>query len=320
MIAAALLHLLRVFFTGLYKNPREINWLVGLLLLFLTVFASFSGYLLPFDAFSVTATGISYHIARSTPWVGPALADFIFAGKFPALGTLPRFYAYHVVIVPSLLISLLLLHLVILLKQKHSQPYSVRALTGSHKVLGTPFWPQQALLMVVLFLMLSGVLLMMAGLFPVHPVAYYGPPEPATPVVKPDWYLLWWYGALRLVPSWVDFELLGTSINPENMGGIFFPLLLLLLLALLPFVDRVRVPVHFMELPSVHRVRTAVGIAALAFFAVLMVTAYDEELGLSIAMLRLMSLLIPALIGVLVYWGCRWYGSRTGAHQEIDKR
>lgn len=199
MIAAALLHLLRIFFTGLYKNPREINWLVGLLLLCLTVFASFSGYLLPFDAFSVTATGISYHIVRSTPWIGPALADFIFAGKFPAIGTLPRFYAYHVILIPLLLMSLILLHLVILLKQKHGQPSSARTSAGRHKTLGTPFWPQQALLMGVLFLMLSGVLFLMAGVFPVHPVAYYGPPEPATPVVKPDWYLLWWYGDRKSV-------------------------------------------------------------------------------------------------------------------------
>lgn len=105
MIAAVILHLLRVFFTGMYKKPREINWVVGVLLLMITVFAAFSGYLLPFDEFAVTATGIGYNIAHATPWIGPALADFIFAGKFPAPGTIPRFYAYHVMLIPLLLIG-----------------------------------------------------------------------------------------------------------------------------------------------------------------------------------------------------------------------
>lgn len=305
MIAAAILHLLRIFFTGLYKKPREINWLVGLMLLVLAVFASFSGYLLPFDAFSVTATGIGYHIARSVPWIGPQLADFIFAGKFPATGTIPRFYAYHVILIPLLLMGLITLHLVILLKQQHSQAPSTRIYVGNRKILGVPLWPHQALLMTVLFLILSGSLFAVAGLFPVHPVAYYGPPEPATPVVKPDWYWLWLYGALKLVPTWFDFEVFATTINPENVGGVLLPLLVVMLLVLLPFVDRSREPVHFLEQPSAHPVRTSVGAGALAFFLVLMMAGYNEELAVSLEALRVAVLLAPLLIGAIMYWNLR---------------
>jgi cytochrome b-561 len=311
MIAAVILHLLRIFFTGIYKNPREVNWLIGLLLLIFSIFASFSGYLLPFDAFSVTATGIGYHIVRSVPWIGPEWADFIFAGKFPSAGVIPRFYAYHAILVPLIMTVLIVLHLAILLKQKHSQPTSARRFTGEGAILGVPLWPQQMLLMTVLFLLVSGTLIFLAGVYPVHPVAYYGPPEPATPVVKPDWYLLWLYGALRLIPSWIDFEWGATTINPENLGGVFLPLLVMALLVILPFVDRSRVPMHFMESPSVHRVRTSVGVGALAFFAVLMVAAYNDELGLSIRMLQGAAVLVPLSTGLFTYLSLRWYGSKA---------
>jgi len=305
MIAAAILHLLRIFFTGLYKRPREINWLVGLVLLIVAVFASFSGYLLPFDAFSVTATGIGYHIARSVPWIGPQLADFIFAGRFPATGTIPRFYAYHVILIPLLLMGLISLHLWILLKQQHSQAPTARIYVGNRKILGVPLWPQQALLMIVLFLILSGILFAVAGLFPVHPVDYYGPPEPATPVVKPDWYWLWLYGALKLVPTWFDFEAFGTTINPENVGGVLLPFLIFSLLVLLPLMDRARTAVHFWELPSAHPTRTAVGVGTLAFLLILMMASYNEELGLSIEALRVGALLVPILVGAITFWSLR---------------
>ncbi|OGF53348.1 MAG: hypothetical protein A2Z21_07875 [Candidatus Fraserbacteria bacterium RBG_16_55_9] len=320
MIAAAILHLLRIFFTGLYKNPREINWLVGLALLVLSVFASFSGYLLPYDAFSVTATGIGYHIARAVPWIGSELANFVFAGKFPDAGMIPRFYAYHVILIPLLLMGLITLHLLILFKQKHSLTPSAHAIVGSRKILGVPLWPQQALLMAVLFTILLGSLFAVSGLFPVHPVAYYGPPEPATPVVKPDWYLLWLYGALKLIPTWFDVEMFGTTFNPENMGGVILPFLVLTLLVLLPFLDRARTPVHVMEPSGTHPVRTSVGVVAIALFLVLMLAAYNEELGISLEMLRVGAVLVPLLTGGLTYLSLRQSESQRDMTKVMDEQ
>ena len=121
MIASVLLHLLRVYFTASYRRPREINWIVGLGLLGATIAASFAGYLLPYDQFSVTATAIGYGIARSVPWIGPTVADFAFAGQFPSAATVPRFFAYHVMWAPLVLGALLGLHLLVVLKQKHTE-------------------------------------------------------------------------------------------------------------------------------------------------------------------------------------------------------
>lgn len=300
MIAAVILHLLRVFLTGAFKKPREINWLVGVLLLGVTIFAAFSGYLLPFSGFSVTATGIGYNIAKSIPWIGSYLADFVFAGKFPSPGLIPRFYFYHVVLMPLILISLISLHLLILLVQKHTQPAYARYL-GESKIIGVPLWPQQAMLMAVLFLLLVGAVMLLAGFFPINPVEFYGPPGLVTPVVKPDWYLLWAYGALKLVPGWAKLELPGAVIGPEALGGILFVGLVLLTLLLVPFIDASSQPVHYVELPTEHPARTGLAVAGLVLFSVLSVAGYREELGLDVGLLQLLALLAPLLTGLVTY-------------------
>ena len=127
MIASIVLHLLRVYFTGTYRKPREINWVIGVVLLGLTLMAGFVGYALPYDAFSVTATGIGFSIARSIPVVGNVAAELFFGGTYPTLGSLPRLYTIHVFIVPALLAGVIGLHLLIILKQKHTQPGYAKA-------------------------------------------------------------------------------------------------------------------------------------------------------------------------------------------------
>src|SRR5919112_3619004 len=138
MVAAVLLHLLRVFFTGAYRKPREINWVVGVVLLGLTLVAGFVGYALPYDAYAVTATGIGFAIARSIPWAGPVASELFFGGAFPTLGSLARLSTIHIFIVPSLLAIGIGAHLLIIVKQKHTQPSYARALAEPGKVLGVP--------------------------------------------------------------------------------------------------------------------------------------------------------------------------------------
>ena len=201
MVAAVLLHLLRVFFTGTYRKPREINWVVGIVLLGLTLVAGFVGYALPYDSYAVTATGIGFSIARSIPWAGPIASEFFFGGAFPTLGSLARLYTIHIFIVPALLTATIGAHLLIIVKQKHSQPGYARPLAEPGKVLGVPLWPYQALLAGELLLLMFGALFLLSAVVPPHPLAAFGPPGPATPEVKPDWYLMWVYGFLKIVPA-----------------------------------------------------------------------------------------------------------------------
>lgn len=223
MVASVVLHALRIFLTGSYRKPREVNWVVGVVLLGLTLMAGFVGYALPYDAFAVTATGIGYSLARSIPLVGNVAADLFFGGTFPTLGSLPRLYTIHVVIVPALISLLLAGHLVMVLKQKHTQPGYARRLAEPGRVLGVPLWPYQAILAGQLLLLLLGGLFILSAFVPVHPVSLYGPPGPNTPDVKPDWYLLWIYGFLKLVPNGLVFSSGGLTIGPEFVGGLLFP-------------------------------------------------------------------------------------------------
>jgi len=321
MVAAVILHLLRVFFSGVYKKPRELNWVVGMGLLIFTVLATFAGYLLPYDEFSVTASGIGYEIARSVPWIGPWLADLVFAGHFPAPGTIPRFFTFHVMLVPWILAILLGLHMLILMKQKHSEPPAARGKAPPGRLIGVPLWPQQAVMMAELLFLLTGGLLLISALFPVHPVDYYGPPRPGTPQVKPEWYFLWVYGALKLIPGWLEFNFLGAKIDPEALGGVIFPGLVILLLFLLPFLDRAKEPKHYMDTPLTAPRRTAVGAGALTLVLVLTVAGYREELGIPLVVLRAALLLVPLLVGFAAYGGLALAGRRLrSALRTLEER
>ena len=317
MIVALVLHLARIFFTGAYKKPRELNWVVGLGLLGLTIFAAFVGYLLPYDQFSVTATGIGYNIALSVPWLGEYLADLVFAGKFPGSSLIPRFYGYHIMLLPLLLMAGIGVHLLLLVKQKHTEPPAARAHATSGRLIGMPLWPQQAVIMVVLLLVLGGALTLLGTLFPVHPVEYYGPPAPETPSVKPDWYLLWVYGALRLIPGWMEVRFLGATIGSEAIGGIILPGLVGLVLLLVPWLDRTnRDKLDYLEPPTWRPARLGWGVGMVALLGVFTLAAYDHELGLSTGALRLAALVVPMVAGGLSYYAARSVARRRGVLPE----
>ena len=120
-VASIGLHMLRVFFTGAYRNPREPNWLVGTGLALLAMFAAYTGYALPFDEFASTATGIGYNLALSVPIIGEPLAQVVFGGSFPSSATIPRLYFLHVLVIPLLIAGLLAVHMAILVRQKHTE-------------------------------------------------------------------------------------------------------------------------------------------------------------------------------------------------------
>jgi cytochrome b-561 len=305
MVAAVLLHLLRVFFTGTYRKPREINWVVGVVLLGLTLMAGFVGYALPYDAYAVTATGIGFAIARSIPWIGSVASELFFGGAFPTLGSLARLYTIHIFIVPTLLALVIGAHLLIILKQKHTQPGYARPLAEPGKVLGVPLWPYQALLAGELLLLMFGALFLLSAVLPPHPLTAFGPPGPTTPEVKPDWYLMWIYGFLKIVPAQASFTLFGATIGPNFLGGLLFPALLFGLLTFAPWLDRTnRFAVRRFEYLEPIRqspLRLASGVAALVFIGTLFVAAYYDTLGLSLGQIWAIVILAPLAAGIVMW-------------------
>ncbi len=268
MIAAILIHLARIYFTSAYRKPREINWLIGLVLLAMTMGAAFTGYLLPYSQFSVTATSIAYYISKSVPWVGVWISRLLFAGEFPAAETVPRFFFLHVVVIPAVLVALIGLHLLVLVKQKHTEPAANRNRKGARqgrRLIGIPVWPEQNFISLSLFFFLLFVVVMMATYIPLNPIEMYGPPSPGTAVMRPDWYFLPIYGFLKLVPGDISFSIFGGKITPETIGGVLFPGVLGLVLAAIPFLDRVSEPQNYLENPLHRPLMTSLGVGGAMF-------------------------------------------------------
>ncbi len=306
MIAAAFLHLLRILLTGSYKKPREINWLVGLALLGLSLVAVFTGYALLDDAFAVTATKIGYGIAESVPWAGAWIAQVFFGGVYPTADSLPRLYPLHILWFPLMIMGLIGLHLLIMVKQKHTQP-PYAELVAPNRILGVPLAPHQLLASAALYFIYLGTVSIVAGALIAHPVQAFGPPGVTTPSVKPEWYFLWIYGLLRLIPStWVIRLPGGGALGPEFIGGVLAPVVLAVAAVALPFVDTRRSTLRYMELPSQHPWRTGCTFGLLAFFCAGALVGYRDDLPLSTAWLWTVVIGAPVLVTVGAARALRW--------------
>ena len=138
-LGAIVVHMCRIYFTGGFRRPREMNWIIGVNLLILSIFEGFLGYSLPDDLVSGTGIRIALSILESLPIVGTYLATFLFGGKFPGTALIPRFFIIHVLILPAVLALLIGAHLGLLVRQKHTQFRGGGA--AEHNVVGAPIWP-----------------------------------------------------------------------------------------------------------------------------------------------------------------------------------
>ncbi len=311
MIFSILLHTVRIFFTGTYRKPRELNWALGVVLLGLTLMAGFVGYALPYDSYAVTATGIGYSLARSIPWVGNVAAELFFGGTFPTLGSLPRLYTIHVLVVPAMIAGAMSIHLLGVIKQKHTQPGYARKLAEPGRVLGVPLWPYQALLAGQLLLLMFGGLFLLSAFVPVHPLDAYGPPGAGASDVKPDWYLLWIYGFLKMIPSEAVLSTPIVTIGPEFLGGVLFPGLVFGVITLAPWLDRTNHRgrrYEYLEPPSQAPARLAAGVGVLTFIGALFLAAFYDEIGLPLLAMWAIALVAPLVAALLAY---AWAWSRT---------
>ncbi len=315
MIASIIAHLLRIYFTSSYRKPREINWLVGLSLWGTAMIAAFTGYLLPYSQFSVTATSIAYYIAKSVPWIGDWTSRVLFAGDFPSDGTVPRFFFMHVMLIPTLLTSLISLHMLILVKQKHTEPRSNRNRTeaqGGRRLIGIPIWPEQAVISMSFFLFLLFAIALIATYIPLNPIETYGPPSPGTPVIRPDWYFLVVYGFLKLVPGDLVFTVLGGKITPETIGGVIFPVSNFIAYALVPFLDRSKVPQNYMENPLHRPFMTSLGVGAFVFLCMMVVAGYIDVLHITPKAMTGYTLLATCAVWIISYALLLRYNRKRG--------
>src|SRR5690242_11272342 len=200
--AAMLVHMLRVFFTGAFRKPRELNWVIGLLMFLLGCLEGLFGYSLPDDAVSGTGLRIMSAVLLSIPVIGTWLTTSLFNGEFPGEVIIGRFYILHVLVIPAILVALVTVHLALLVKQKHTQWRGPRR--TEHNVVGVRMFPGFAAKGGGFFLIVASVLALIAGLFQINPIWLFGPykGEVVSAAAQPDWYMWFVDGGLRLWPAW----------------------------------------------------------------------------------------------------------------------
>jgi cytochrome b-561 len=277
MMGAGLMHMMRIYFTGAYKKPREINWWIGLLLIIFTALTAVTGYSLPFDNFASTTLKVVVGIASSIPWIGEWVGQAAFAGKFPSPGLIPRVYGYHIMLLPGILLALTGAHMLLMIKQKHTQPRYAKELAYK-KIVGVPLITQQTPIMLMLALLFTGLVILFAAFIPVHPSEVFGPPSNQSPIVKPDFYLLWVFGILAILPGSLEFNFLGGVFNAEFFGAIVTPGVVIGLLFAVPLIDRSSENQYYAENPTDYPVRLAIGVAFFMMIAVFSVAGYRPEL------------------------------------------
>lgn len=311
-IAAVTIHLFRMFFTGAYRKPRRINWLIGLTLLLTSAMNGLFGYSLPDDLLSGTGLRIAYSITESIPFVGPSMASLMFGGQFPTTGLIARIYPVHIFLLPAVIASLLGLHLGLLWLQRHTE-YAGPG-RDDRTVVGTPLVPAYALRTVGYFFFCAGVLTLLGAFAQVNPVWLYGPYHAwdSTTAAQPDWYMGWLEGAVRLFPAW------NIRIGWFLLPGVFWPAAVLPgmifgALYVWPYLDAFAIRDgafhNVLNLPRDRPGRTAVGAGFVTFLAVLLVAGGNDVfavlLGLRqpalLLVLQVLVIVAPPLVALFTY-------------------
>ena len=276
---AILFHMSRIFFTGAFRKPRELNWVIGLTLLLLAIVDGFSGYSLPGDAVSGAGLRIAASVAQAIPFVGTPLSFGFFGGKYPTDLMTARLFIVHVLFVPLAIVGAISLHLGILWRQHHTQ-FAGPGRTET-KLVGSALWPFYAMKSIGLLAATFAVIAFLGGLFTINPIWIYGPYDPWTVAspAEPDWYVAWLDGALRIGPGW-SIVLLGHTIGPLFFSALLMPGVLFGGLYAWPWIEaaisRDRANHNIDQMPYDVPWRLGAGVAALAFLTDLGFAASDD--------------------------------------------
>jgi ubiquinol-cytochrome c reductase cytochrome b subunit len=317
-IAAIILHLFRVFFTGAYRKPRELTWVIGVTMLMLTLLEAYMGYSLVDDLLSGMGLVIGYSVGLSIPFVGANLMAWLFHGPFPGQATFwPRMYVAHVFLFPVLIGTLLTLHLLLVAMRHHTQFKRSRA-ESEHTVRGVPTFPGQTPRSVGLLFGTAGVLFLLGGLVQINPIWLWGPYHTyvSTNGAQPDWYLGWLIGALRLVPS-LDVTVGNYTLFPNPFwGGAAFPLVVFGFLYVWPWLERRftgDMAFHnLLERPRDNPLRTAIGVGVASWVLLVFIAGSSDRVYVllnvpymsQIDVYRVLVWVLPLVVAAVTYWLC----------------
>jgi ubiquinol-cytochrome c reductase cytochrome b subunit len=309
-VASIVVHLLRIFFTGAFRRPRETNWIIGVVMLVLALLMGVTGYSLPDDLLSGTGLRIISAILMSVPVIGTWAHFAVFNGDFVGEQIIGRFYIVHVLLLPAILLALIAVHLLILVKQKHTQfPGPGRT---EHNVVGNRLFPTFAGKATGLLLVVFGVCAALGGLVQINPVWLWGPYNPAqvSAASQPDWYIGFLDGSTRIFPAW-DLNLPGDYTIP----ALFWPTVVVAgamftVLALYPMIERKltgdTASHHLLQRPRDVPVRTSLGAMALTFYLWLMVAGGNdviaEKFDISLNAMTWVGRIGVVILPPIVYW------------------
>ena len=317
-IAAIVLHLFRIFFTGAYRKPRGLTYFIGVTMLMLSLLEAYLGYSMVDDLLSGMGLVIGYSVGLSLPFVGANLMSWLFHGPFPGQAALwPRMYIAHVLLFPVLIGTLLTAHLLLVALRHHTQ-FRTTTATSEHVVRGVPTWPGQAPRSLGLLFGTAGVLFLLGGLVQVNPIWLWGPYHTyaSTNGAQPDWYLGWLIGGLRLVPSF-DLVIGKYTLVPNPFwGGAAFPLVVFGFLYLWPWIERKitgdTAYHNLLERPRDNPMRTAIGVGMAVWVLLVFIAGSSDRVYVwlnvsyvkQIDVYRVLVFVLPLVAAAVAYRVC----------------
>lgn len=284
-VAAVTVHMLRVFFTGAFRKPREFNWVIGVVLIVLAIGAGFTGYSLPDDLLSGNGLRIIDGIIKSIPVVGTYLSFFVFGGEFPGESIIPRLYIVHVLLIPGAILALITVHLFLVVLHKHAQ-YPGPGRTNTN-VVGFPLMPVYMAKAGGFFFIVFGVVAFASAMLTINPIWNYGPydPSPISAGTQPDWYIGWLDGALRLMPG-IEFTAFGYTLSLNVLiPAVIIPGIMFTILGLYPFIEAWvtgdKRDHNLLDRPRNAAVRTGLGVMAIVFYGILWINGGNDVIATS---------------------------------------
>lgn len=279
-VAAIGLHMLRIFFTGAFRKPRELNWVIGFILFILAMAEGFTGYSLPDDVLSGNGLRIIDGLLKSMPVVGTYTSWLFFGGEFPGTDIVGRLYMLHIMLLPAMVILFVALHLVFVVVHKHTQfPGAGRT---QKNVVGYPVLPVYAAKAGGFFFVVFGVLVLISSIVGINGIWAYGPydPSPVSAGTQPDWYIGFADGMLRLIPPGWETEWFGYTWSFNMLVPMLIMGLFIVLVAVYPFIEAWvtgdKREHHLLDRPRNAPTRTAIGAAGVTFYAAMWAGASSD--------------------------------------------